>query len=104
MYIHYTYLCQITLQISICKEGRNVNAGKTRLVSFDWSNSTGAIDVKMDVSALEGKSSFKMEGLNFSSKLDWGSYVISVAKTASKEIGALILSMKFLSPEIVLYL
>ena len=24
------------------------NAGKTQLVLFDWSNNTGAIDVKMD--------------------------------------------------------
>ena len=24
------------------------NAGKTQLVSFNWSNNTGAIDVKMD--------------------------------------------------------
>ena len=29
------------------------NAGKTQLVSFDQSNNTGAIDVKMDESALE---------------------------------------------------
>ena len=43
-------------------------------------------------------------GLTFSSKLDWGSYIISVAKTASKKIGALICSMKFLSPEVALYL
>ena len=42
--------------------------------------------------------------LNFSSKLDWGSYIISTAKTASKKIGALIRSMKFLSPEVALYL
>ena len=34
--------------------------------------------------------------LTFSSKLDWGSYIISIAKTASKKIGALICSMKFL--------
>ena len=33
-----------------------------------------------------------------------GSYIISIAKAASKKIGALILSMKFLSPEVVLYL
>ena len=65
---------------------------------------TGAIDVKMDGSVLEKKSSFKMLGLTFSSKLDWGSYIISIAKTASKKIGALIHSMKFLSPEIALYL
>ena len=43
-------------------------------------------------------------GLTFSSKLDWGSYIISIAKTASKKIGALIRSMKFLSPEVALYL
>ena len=39
-----------------------------------------------------------------SSKLDLGSYIISAAKTASKKIEALIHSMKFLSPEVVLYL
>ena len=80
------------------------NAGKTQLVLFDWSNNTGAIDVKMDGSVLEEKSSFKMLGLNLSSKLDWGSHIISIAKTASKKIGALICSMKFLSPEVALYL
>ena len=45
-----------------------------------------------------------MLGLTFSSKLDWGSYIISIAKTASKKIGALICSMKFLSPEVAHYL
>ena len=45
-----------------------------------------------------------MPGLTFSSKLDWGSYTICIAKTASKEIGALIRSMKFLSPQVVLQL
>ena len=43
-------------------------------------------------------------GLNFSFKLDWGSYIISIAKTVSKKIGALICSMKFLSAEVALYL
>ena len=41
------------------------NAGKTQLVLFDQSNNTGAIDVKMDGSALEEKSSFKMLGVEF---------------------------------------
>ena len=58
----------------------------------------------MGGSILEDKSSFKMLGLTFSFKLDWGSYIISIAKTASKKIGALIRSMKFLSPEVALYL
>ena len=38
------------------------NAGKTQLVLFDLSNNIGAIDVKMDGSVLEEKSSFKMVG------------------------------------------
>ena len=79
------------------------NAGKTQLVSFDWSNNTGSIDVKMDGSVFE-ESSFQVLGLTVPSKLDWGSYIISIAKTASKKIGALIRSMKFLSPEVALYL
>ena len=46
------------------------NAGKTQLVLFDRPTNNGSIDVKMDGSALEEKSS-KMLGLTFSSKLDW---------------------------------
>ena len=45
-----------------------------------------------------------MLGLTFSSKLDLGSYIIVIAKTASRKIGALVLSMKFLSSEDALYL
>ena len=45
-----------------------------------------------------------MLGLTFSSKLDWGSYIITVAKTAFKRIGALIRTIKFLNPEVALYL
>ena len=82
----------------------DVISGKTQLVSFDWSNSNGSIDVKMGGSILEEKSSFKILRLTLSSKLDWGSYIISIAKTASKKIGALIRSMKFFSPEIDLHL
>ena len=70
---------------------------------FDQSNNSDAIDLKMDGS-VEEKSYFKMLGLFFSSQLDLGSYIISIAKTASKKIGTLIRSMKFISPEFVLYL
>ena len=80
------------------------NGGKTQQVSFDQSKNTGAIDVKMDGSVLKEKSSFKMLGLTFFSKLDWGSHIISIAKTTTKKIGTLIRSMKFLSPEVALYL
>ena len=44
----------------------------------------------MDRSVLEENLHFKMLGLSFSSKLAWGFYSISIAETASKEIGALI--------------
>ena len=59
--------------------------------------------MKIDGSVLEEKSSLKMLGLTFSSESDWGSYIISIAETASKKIG-LICSMKFLSPVVALYL
>ena len=62
------------------------NARKTQLVSFDWSNNNGSIDLKMDGSVLEEKSSFKMLGLTFSLKLDWCSYIICIAKTGFKKI------------------
>ena len=50
-------------------------------------------DVAMDGSVLEDWS-----------VLHLGSYTISIAETVSKKIGALIRSMKFLSPEFALYL
>ena len=45
-----------------------------------------------------------MLGLTLSSKLGWGSYIISIAKAACKKIGALSHFMKFLSPKVTLYL
>ena len=47
---------------------------------------------------------WQLPGLIFSSKMDWGSYINSVAKTVSTKIGSLIRSMRFLSPEAALYL
>ena len=57
----------------------------------------------MEGSVLEENSSFKMLGLTCSSKLDWGCYIVSIAKMSSKKIGAWIHSMKLLSPEVALY-
>ena len=58
----------------------------------------------MDGCVLEENSSFKMFGLSSFPELDWGSCIVSVAKTDAKKIGALIHAMKFLSPEVALYL
>ena len=75
------------------------------LISFIWpAKNTSATDVKMDKPVLAGKLSFKMLRLTFSSKLEWSSYIISIAKIAYKKIGTLIRSMKFLSSEAALYL
>ena len=49
------------------------NTGKTQLVLFDWSNNNGFIDVKMDGSVLEEKSSVKMLGLTF--LLNWSGFL-----------------------------
>ena len=68
------------------------NAGKTQLVFFDRPNNTGAIDVKTDVSVLKEKSSLS------------GLLHHLYSKTSSKKIGALICSMKFLFPEVAVYL
>ena len=59
--------------------------------------------IKMDVSVLAEKQSFKMLGMTFSSKLDWGPHIISIAKTSSKKSRDLIRFMKFLFPEVALY-
>ena len=75
---------------------------ETQLVLFDWSKDTGSTG-SMDGSVLEEKSSFKMLGLTLSSKLDWA-LTWSLLSKLSKEIGALICSVKFLSPEVALYL
>ena len=45
------------------------SAGKTQLVWFDSSNNNDSIDVKMDGSVHEEKSSFKILELIFSSRL-----------------------------------
>ena len=73
----------------------DVSAGKTELVSFDQSNNTSVLYVRIDESVVEWKSSFKMLGL---------CYIISIAKTVSKKIGALIHFLKFFSPEVASYL
>ena len=82
--------------------GRNwlvdFNARKTRLILYDQSNNSVAIDAKMGGSVLKEKSSFKTLEL---SKLGWGSYIVSIAKTASTKIGAFIHFMKFLNPKLL---
>ena len=54
------------------------NAGNIQLASFDQSDNTVAVDVKMDGSVFKEKSSFTMQRLTFCSKLSWGSYIISI--------------------------
>ena len=46
----------------------------------NWSNNSSANDVTMHSSILEEKLSFKILKLSFSSKFDFDSYVVSIAK------------------------
>ena len=48
----------------------NFDDGKNNIYLFNWSKSSVAIDVKMDGSILEDKSSSKILGVSFSFKLD----------------------------------
>ena len=52
----------------------------------------------MDGSVFEEKSSFKLLGLTFFSKPDWSSYIISIATTAYKKVGALKRMCKTVGP------
>ena len=45
------------------------SAGKNQLVSFDLSNNTDSIELKMDGSVFEEKPTFRMLGMMFSSGL-----------------------------------
>ena len=59
----------------------------------------------MDGSVFEEKLSLKILGLTFSSKLDWGTYIISLAKTASKKIGTFSMNFNKVSfSEVAVYL
>ena len=61
---------------------------------------TVAIDMKMDGSVLDVKSSLKMVVLSFFSEMDWGTYIVSITKTACKKRGDFIRSMIFLSSKL----
>ena len=62
------------------------NGTKIQLVLFHRLN-TRATDVKVNASALEEKSSFKMLGLSFSSKLDWGLTLFLLLKLPPRKLG-----------------
>ena len=73
----------------------NFNAGTSLLVLFDCSDNTGAILRKNNLLRCWSWLSF-LKGMR--------TLTLSVTKTASKKIGALIRFMKFLYPEAALYL
>lgn len=53
-----------------------------------------ATDVKINGSVASENSYFKMQRLPFSSKLDWVTFVASIAKSTSKKIGTLSLFLR----------
>ena len=67
-------------------------------------NNFGAVDLKTGLPILDEKSFLKILVLPFSSKLDWGCRIVSIAKTFFNKIRAFIRFMKFLSSEVALYL
>ena len=73
------------------------NVWKAQLVSFDWSNNTGTIEVKMDWSVVD-----ENRPLRYWSYLCFLNWI--AAKSASKKLGALIRSIKFIYTKVALYL
>ena len=78
------------------------NPGKTHLVSFNFPITSVAIHVKTNGSNLNEKLSFGMLVSSLCCKLDWGSYIVLIAETIFKKIGAFICSCKFFSSEVAL--
>ena len=93
------YYCGLRQDVVILFSGR-----KTQLVSIERLNNCGAIDVKMLMSIVDVKSSFKMLGVPFSRKSNWDAYIVDIVKTTSKKIEALTSTVKFLSSEAALNL
>ena len=80
------------------------NAGKTQLISLDRSRDPLNPPISMAGHALEERPSMKLLGISFTSKLDWGSYLIGLAKSVSKKVGAILRCRSFLSAEVILYI
>ena len=57
----------------------------------------------MQRTIVEKKESLKLGLSSLSSTLGWGNYIESIAKTTLKKVDALIRSMNYLRPEIVLH-
>ena len=55
-----------------------------------WSNGHWSYLCENGLVCSRGTFVFKMMRLSFSCKLDWSSYMIAIAKTATKKIGTLI--------------
>ena len=68
-------------------------AGKIQFVSFDQSNNSVVIDLKINLILM--KNHPIMPNLSFSSKLPWSSYSFSFFEAVSRKIGAFILSWSF---------
>lgn len=59
-----------------------------------WFESDCATDVKINGSVASENSYFKMQGLPFSSKLDWVTFIASIVKSTSKKIRTLSLFLR----------
>ena len=101
---NYNWLLNMNLVYKTLGWGRkwlvDFNAGKTQLVLFDWSNSTGTTDVKMDESVLEERSWGWPSLLNWIGALTWS----LLLKLLSRKLEPWLILWSFYSPEVALYL
>ena len=80
------------------------NATKTKLLSFNHHRDPSLVPVKMNDIELPENTSFRLLGLIFTPTMDWKPYLQSIAKAASRKVGSLYRSRRYLTPETILYL
>ena len=80
------------------------NATKTKLLSFNRRRCYDPCSISMNGKQLEESDSLRLLGITFTPKLDWKSYVQSIAKQASQRVGSLFRSQRYLTKDALLYL
>ena len=61
-------------------------------------------DIATKTNWLQEETTFCLLGLTFTLSMDWKSYIQSIAKAASREVGSFYRAQHFLNPESILYI
>ena len=79
------------------------NAAKTKLLSINRYREPFLPPIYMNRTKIPGSSNFCLLGLCFFNDLSWKDYIQSIAKSATMKVGSRYRSIKYLTPESILY-